>query len=61
MLDHKSTIERAFELARDGNCHTIEDIRRQLHIERYEYVISHTSGFSIVRQLNALLKEAAKH
>ena len=32
-----STVERAYELARSGNCRTIDDIRRKLSAERYEF------------------------
>jgi hypothetical protein len=31
----KTTVERAFELARSGQCRTINEIRQQLKIEGY--------------------------
>jgi hypothetical protein len=53
-----STIERAYQLARSGNCRTIDDIRRKLTAERYESVQAHLSGASIKRDLIALCKAA---
>jgi hypothetical protein len=50
-----STIERAFQLARAGVCHSVEDIRAQLSAERYDRVYEHLSGSTIQRQLRALL------
>lgn len=50
-----STIERAFQLARAGVCHSIEDIRAQLNAERYDRVYEHLSGSTIQRQLRTLL------
>jgi len=51
-----STVERAFELARSGSCHTLEDIRRVLTAERYPSVQAHLAGPSIRRALLALCK-----
>ena len=53
-----STVERAYQLARSGTCRSVEDIRRQLTIERYESVQAHLSGASIKRDLIALCKAA---
>lgn len=50
-----STIERAFQLARAGTCHSINDIRERLLREGYANVLSHMSGMSIKKQLNAIL------
>ena len=51
MNNGQSTLERAFELARTGNCRTIDDIRRQLSREGFELVHAHISGGMITRQL----------
>jgi hypothetical protein len=48
-------IERAFELAREGSCRTVEDIRRSLKKERYGDADSHLAGSSLVKQLKAEL------
>lgn len=49
------TIERAFQLAREGACRSISDIRECLTAEGYEGVFSHLNGMSIRRQLTAAL------
>jgi hypothetical protein len=51
----KGTVERAFELARDGSCQSVEDIRRSLANEGYEGVRAHLAGAAISRQLKDLL------
>jgi hypothetical protein len=50
------TIERAFQLSREGACRSISDIRERLTAEGYEGVFSHLNGMSIRRQLNAALE-----
>lgn len=53
MEPRKTAIERAFELARSGECSTIEQIRRRLKAEGYyEHAIQ---GRSLYRQLKALI------
>ncbi len=49
------TIERAFQLARSGACHSVADIRTQLSAEGHEGVHGHLNGSSIQRQLRAAL------
>jgi hypothetical protein len=49
------TVERAFQLARAGACHSVNDIRERLLREGYQNVLSHVSGMSIKKQLNAIL------
>lgn len=51
----KGAVERAFELAQDGSCSTIELIRRRLKSEGYSSVAEHIGGPAIVRQLKAAL------
>jgi hypothetical protein len=53
-MDLKLTsLERAFQLAKSGNCATIEDIRRALRSEGYgtEQIV----GPALLRQLRAIL------
>lgn len=50
-----TTIERAFQLAKEGSCRSVADIRAQLENERYEGVFGHLSGLGIKRQLAAIL------
>lgn len=49
------TIRRALELADEGRCRTVEDIRKQLTQERYEGVHAHLAGGSIKAQLHKIL------
>jgi hypothetical protein len=49
------TVERAFQLAREGACRSVSDIRERLTAEGYEGVFSHLNGMSIRRQLTAAL------
>jgi hypothetical protein len=57
-MDGQSTLERAFELARQGRVHTVEEIRRQLTAENFEMVGSHLAGPSVRKQITALIKAA---
>lgn len=50
-MAQQNIIERAFELAREGRCRTIDDIRRKLREERFESVEGHLSSGSLKRQL----------
>ena len=54
----QSTIERALELARGGECASINDVRRQLRSERFSGVDESTSGMSIKAQLVAAIEKA---
>ena len=49
-------IERAFQLARDRDYRTVDDIRRKLKAEGYDSVESHLSGATIKRQLIDAMK-----
>lgn len=57
-MNSQSTLERAFELARSGDCRIVDDIRRKLKSERFSQVDEHLSGPSIKRQLHKLCIEA---
>ncbi len=43
--------ERAFQLARSGECRSVEEVRKRLVAEKYEMVDAHLSGPLIRRQL----------
>jgi hypothetical protein len=58
MTNQLSTLERAFELARSGECATTTDIRQRLKQERFDSVEAHLQGPSITRQLRKLCEEA---
>ncbi|MBA3677243.1 MAG: hypothetical protein H0W74_07545 [Sphingosinicella sp.] len=53
-----STIERAFELARSGSCHNVQEIALKLKRERHDSVEAHLAGQSIRRELRLLCQEA---
>jgi hypothetical protein len=55
-----STVERAFELARGGQCRSVDDIRRKLQAERCEAVEGHLSSGALKRQLLELIQQAVK-
>lgn len=45
------TVERAFELAKSGECDSVADIRRRLMQEHRSNIDAHLTGGSIRRQL----------
>ena len=55
-MAERNIIERAFELAREGRCRSIDDIRRKLREERFESVEGHLSSGSLKRQLLEAIK-----
>lgn len=56
MDNHKSALERAFELAKEGSCLTITDIRRRMRSEGYDY--SQVEGPQLEKQLRGLIVRA---
>jgi hypothetical protein len=58
MTNPPSTLERAFELARSGECANPAEIRVRLKKERHDQVDAHLQGPSITRQLRLLCDEA---
>jgi len=56
MTQPPGTIERAYQLARTGNCRTVDDIVRQLSAERYESPQAHLAGKSLRLELRRLIK-----
>lgn len=53
-----TTIERAFELAREGGCASVEDIRRTLSREGFSGVDAHLAGLGLRNQLKVLMRQA---
>ncbi len=56
----KTTVERAFELAREGACQSLTDIRRELSREKFANIDSHLDGRSLRTQLKTLMKVAGR-
>jgi len=52
--------ERAFELARSGECASVADVRTCLRKEGYIHVASHLSGSSITGPLRLLCEQYRK-
>lgn len=56
-MHRPGVIERAFELARSGDCASIEEIRSQLKRESHASVDSHLGSPLLGRQLRKLCAE----
>ncbi|MEO7239907.1 MAG: hypothetical protein ABIW16_00745 [Sphingomicrobium sp.] len=57
-MSDPTTLERAFALARSGECINVEDIRRRLRTEHHDSVDAHLSGPSVRKQLLELCNAA---
>lgn len=58
MKPNVTPLERAFQLARSGDVATVQEILRALHMEGYSG--AQIEGGLLLKQLRALMKEAAK-
>jgi hypothetical protein len=56
-MQQKNLMERAFELASDSSCRSLDDIRRQLAAEQFSNVQGHLGGAAIRKQLKALINK----
>ncbi len=54
-MERKSILERAFELAKGGDCHTMNDIRRALVAEQHSNIEGHLGSRSLRKQLLLLM------
>ncbi|HWT13218.1 MAG TPA: hypothetical protein VN231_10735 [Allosphingosinicella sp.] len=57
-MTNPTTLERAFALARSGDCSNVNDIRQRLRAERFDQVDAHLAGPAITRQLRELCAAA---
>jgi len=56
-MDHNTTqLERAFQLAKSGDCRSVEDLKKRLKAEGYQ--TNQIFGRVLSRQLHALIKKA---
>jgi chitinase len=55
-----NTVERAFELARSGECRNVAEIERQLKAEGFDGVAQHLQGAAIKKQLRELCQASAR-
>lgn len=60
-MSEPTLLERAYALARSGECSTLDDIRRQLKSEKYESVDAHVTSPSVRRDLRQLCLTARMH
>ena len=58
----KSIVERAFELAREGSCLRVPDVRKMLKMEGFTdgSIEAHLSGKQLRADLTRLCRETAK-
>jgi hypothetical protein len=56
MMIGKTTLERAFELAKSGKVASISELRQQLHAERYD--TSQINGPALGRQLRGMMRKS---
>ena len=54
----RTTIERAFDLARSGECRTLDELKHRLRQERMESVDFHLAGKLTKSQLSELMARA---
>lgn len=59
-MQRLTTIERAFELADEGVCRTVADIRTQLKREQHDAVDAHMAGSEVQRQLKKRMSSASR-
>lgn len=58
MSEAAGTVERAYQLARSGQCRTIDEIVKRLTKERFDSPQAHLAGQGLRAQLRALMKAA---
>jgi len=58
MQPNTNTIERAFELAKSGQCVSVAEIKRRLHAEGY--FADQIEGRTLSEQLKAIIDKARK-
>ncbi len=59
MSSRPTTLERAFDLARSGDCHTIPELRKRLKAEGHSE--QQISGSVLMRQLRELFALAKRN
>ena len=51
----QSTLERAFQLAREGSCNSVTEVRATLRREGFGGVDQHLAGMSVQTQIKNLI------
>ena len=57
MAENVTTLERAFQLARSGDCTSMSDLAKVLKRERYDSVDSQLTGPKLRVQLRTIMME----
>ena len=57
MTFRPTTIERAYQLAKEGDCRTIGEIKATLKVEGFSSIQDHLHGLTITRALRKLCDE----
>ncbi|NBB52971.1 hypothetical protein GVN24_32340 [Rhizobium sp. CRIBSB] len=57
MTHRPTTIERAYQLARSGECRTLSDIKQRLNADGHERIQEHLYGASVSSALRKLCQE----
>ena len=60
MTDRPDTVERAYQLAKSGDCANVDDIKIRLRAEGYASVWQHLSAPTLTRTLRGLCAAAVK-
>jgi len=60
MTDRPATVERAYQLAKSGDCANVDDIKARLKAEGYPSVWQHLSAPMLTRDLRGLCAAAVK-
>ena len=58
MLGRLTTLERAYELARSGECSSVSEVKSRLKAERFTDIAGHLYGPSVMGDLRRLCRAA---
>jgi hypothetical protein len=56
-----TTLQRAYEIARSGECTSLDELVQQLKTEQFEGVDVHIASASVRRELRQLSQSARRH
>jgi hypothetical protein len=56
-----TTIQRAYEIARSGECTSLDELVQQLKTEQFEGVDAHIASASVRRDLRQISQSARRH
>jgi hypothetical protein len=59
--DVPTTLQRAYEIARSGECTSLDELVQQLKTEQFEGVDAHIASASVRRDLRQISQSARRH